>query len=108
MKTFNLIVKLVTALTAVAGAIYLIATYGDQIIAWAKKMLDAMPKCPVQDEAVEEEAVEEEASAAEEAAEEVPAEEVPAEEVPVEENAPVEEPVAAPADPVADEADFAE
>lgn len=107
MKTFNLIVKLVTALTAVAGAIYLIATYGDQIIAWAKKMLDAMPKCPVQDEPVEEEA-----PAAEEAAEEVPAEEVPAEEtaeeVPAEEADPVEEPVVAPADPVADEADFAE
>ena len=32
-------IKILTALAAVAGAVYVIATYGDQIVAWAKKIL---------------------------------------------------------------------
>ena len=36
MKTINAIVKVLSALAAVAGAVYIIATYGDKIVAWAK------------------------------------------------------------------------
>ena len=98
------IVKILTAIATIAGAVYIIATYGEQIVAWAKKVLNAMPKCPDAEEAetvveFEEETVEEAQEApAEEAAEEVeaPAEE-PAPEIVVEEH-----------EPVAEEADFAE
>ena len=109
MKTVNTIVKILSALAAVAGAVYIIATYGEQITAWAKKTLASLPKCPCckeEPKAVEETAAEE--APAEEPAEEVPAE-APAEEAPVEE-APAEEPAAEVAanEPVAEEADFAE
>ena len=96
MKAFSTVVKILTALAAVAGAGYVVATYGDKIVAWAKKMWASMPQCPCCEEA--EEVVEETAEEAVEApaAEEVPAEEIAAEEVPVaevtvEENAPVAE-----------------
>ena len=107
MNTFKTIMKILTALAAVAGIIYLLATYGDKIVAWAKQMLAKCPcKCNVEDckcececdcdcdcdckcECTCEEAPAEEA--ADEAAEEV------LEEVIVEEG-----------EPVADEADFAE
>ena len=82
MKAFNVIVKVLTALAAVAGAVYVVATYGDQIVAWAKKIFASLPKCPCCKE--EPKAVEETA------AEEAPAAEVAANE------------------PVAEEADFAE
>ena len=100
MKVFANIVKILTALAAVAGAVYVVATYGDQIVAWCKKTLASFP-CPKCEEAeVVEEVVAEEV-AQEPAAEEVPAEEAvaeePAAEIVVEEN-----------EPVADEADFAE
>ena len=39
MKTLTAIVKVLAALAAVAGAVYVVATYGDQIVAWAKKLL---------------------------------------------------------------------
>lgn len=96
MKTVNAVVKVLTALAAVAGAIYVIATYGDQIVAWAKKMLASLPKCPSCEEA---EVVE--ASAEEAVAEEAPAEEA-AVEVTIE--VPAEEP--AENEPVAEESDF--
>ena len=105
MKTVNTIVKILSALAAVAGVVYIIATYGEQITAWAKKTLASLPKCPCcKDDAAEEEAPVEDA--ADEAAEEEPA----AVEVPVEEPvaAPAEEPVVAPHEPVAEDADFAE
>lgn len=95
MKLFANIVKILTALAAVAGAIYVIATYGDQIVAWAKKLWASLP-CPKCEEA---EVVEE--VVVEEVAQEIPAEdavvEEPAAEIVVEEN-----------EPVAEEADFAE
>jgi len=96
------IVKILTALATIAGAVYIIATYGEQIVAWAKKVWAAMPKCPCCEEAepeVVEEVVEAEEAVAEEAAEEVTEEvaEEPAPEVVVAEN-----------EPVAEEADFAE
>ena len=46
MKTLTAIVKVLAALAAVAGAVYVVATYGDQIVAWAKKLLSSLPKCP--------------------------------------------------------------
>ena len=39
MKVFGIIMKIVIALAAVAGAVYIAATYGDKIVAWAKKLL---------------------------------------------------------------------
>jgi len=103
MKAMNSIIKILTALATVAGIVYIIATYGEQIVAWAKKMLAALPKCPSCEEAEPEVEVEIEVEAA---AEEVAAEEPAAEEVAVEEPAP--EVVVAENEPVAEEADFAE
>ena len=39
MKTFNLIIKILVTLAAIAGILYVIATYGDRIAAWCKKVL---------------------------------------------------------------------
>ena len=107
MKMFNTIVKLLTALATLAGIIYILATYGEQIVAWAKKTLAALPKCPCceDDEVVVEPIIEEEAAAEEEeaAAEEAPV--VPEEEVTEE---PTPEVVVAENEPVAEEQDFAE
>lgn len=100
MKT---VLKVLTALAAVAGVVYVIATYGDKIVNWCKDLLASFA-C---EEPVEE-PIADEAEFAEEAVEEVPAEEPAAEEA-VEE-APAEEPVveeAVEAAPVADEEDFA-
>ena len=90
MKPINTIVKILTALAAIAGAVYIIATYGEKIVEWAKKVWNAMPKCPCcEEEEVEVEFVTEEEAVAEEApAEEAVAEE-PAPEVVVTENEPV-------------------
>ena len=105
MKAFNTIMKLLAALAAVAGAVYVVATYGDKIVAWAKKLWATLPQCPAAEEAPAEEPAAEEAPAVEEA----PAEE-PAAEEPAAEEAPAEEPAPqiAENDPVADDADFAE
>lgn len=99
MKALNTILKIAAALAALAGTLYVVATYGDKIVAWAKKLWAQMPhevELSVKVEAPEEapEEIAEEA-APEEAAEEAPAEEEPA--VQVAEN-----------EPVADETDFAE
>ena len=98
------LMKILTALAAIAGIIYIIATYGEQIVAWCKKMLSCLPKCPCCEEA-EAETVEEMEDVAEEAAEEPAAEEASAEEI-VEEPAP--EVIVAEHEPVAAEEDFAE
>ena len=102
----NTIVKILSALAAVAGAVYIIATYGEQITAWAKKTLASLPQCPC----CKDDAADEEAPAEETDVEAAPAEEEPAAvEVPVEAPvAPAQEPVVAPHEPVAEEADFAE
>ena len=93
MKIFTLIAKILAAIAAIAGIVYIIATYGDKIVAWAKRLLtrSAAP-CQI---AADEDFAEEAAAETEEApaAEEAPVE--TAEEVAIEEN-----------DPVADEADF--
>ena len=97
MKNAALLAKILTALAALVGVAYLIATSGEQIIAWAKKLLASCPcKCDAEDCAdceceldcpVEEVVAEEE--------------DVVAEEEVVEEEALVEETA-----PVAEEADF--
>ena len=99
------IVKILTALATVAGAVYIIATYGEQIVAWCKKVWNMLPKCPSCEEAEVVEEFVEETAEAEEAAPEAVAEEVPVEEA-VEEPAP--EVVVADNEPVAAEEDFAE
>lgn len=100
MKIFANIVKILTALAAIAGAVYVVATYGDQIVAWCKKTLASFP-CPKCCEAeIAEEVVAEEVVTEEPAAEEVSADAVveePAAEIVVEEN-----------EPVAEDSDFAE
>ena len=45
MKVFSIIAKILVALAAVAGAVYLAATYGDKIVAWAKKTLKCKCCC---------------------------------------------------------------
>ena len=100
MKT---VLKILTALAAIVGVAYVIATYGDKIVAWCKNLLASCPFCGDEDtvdeaefadeeseEVVcEEEAVCEEEPAAEEAVEEAPAEEEPV--VEIAENEPVAE-----------------
>ena len=39
MKT---VLKILAALAAIAGAIYVLATYGDKIVAWCKKLLSTI------------------------------------------------------------------
>ena len=90
MKTTKFIANVLVTLAAIAGAVYVIATYGEQIVAWCKKVLASLPCCcnceveivaetdEVAEEAAEEEVAEEEApaeEAAEEKAEEAVAEE---------------------------------
>lgn len=112
MKIANTIIKILTALATIAGIVYIVATYGEQIVAWAKKIWSKMPQCPSCEEAVTVEEAAEEAEEAAEEAEEAPeaAEvEVAAEEVSVEEaveEAP--EVIVAENEPVAAEEDFAE
>ena len=83
MKVAGIIIKIVVALAAIAGAVYLAATYGDKIVAWAKKLLGSCKCCTC--ETVEAEVEAAEAEVVEEAPE---AEEA---ETPVEETAPVAE-----------------
>ena len=40
MKAFKIILKILAALAAVAGIVYVVATYGDKIVAWARKTWD--------------------------------------------------------------------
>ena len=100
MKT---VLKVLTALAAIAGAVYVIATYGDKIVAWAKKVLAACPccsntcECEGECECGDECKCEGECQCEEAPAEDAPAEETPVEEIVIEEN-----------EPVANEEDFAE
>ena len=45
MKVVSVILKIVGALAAIAGIIYVIATYGEKIVAWAKGLLGKFSKC---------------------------------------------------------------
>ena len=106
--------KILTALAAIAGTVYVIATYGDKIVDWAKKLMAACPccnktcKCEGEGECTcggdckcEGEGECKCECTEEPAAEEAPVEEAPAEEV-------VEEIVIEENEPVANEEDFAE
>ena len=97
MKTFNSIMKVLAVLAAVAGTIYVIAAFGDKIVAWAKRVIGCCPW----DEGMEEETAPE-TPAAEEEKTEAPAEETAAaEEAPAAEEKTVEDNV-----PTANEEDF--
>lgn len=39
MKAFWTVMKVLAILAAIAGVIYVIATYGDKMVAWARKVL---------------------------------------------------------------------
>lgn len=92
MKIFGNVMKILAALATIAGTVYLIATYGDKIVAWAKKLLNCSCCCGEEECCCEGEECccgeeeccceGEECCCEEETAEEAPAaEEVPAEEV---------------------------
>ena len=105
---FNTIFKLFTALAAAVGAIYIVATYGDQIVEWAKGIMGgcccsksaatvSAPQAAAEDFAPAEESAKEEAPAeVQEPAEEAAAPEAPATEAVLSDEA----------IPVADEEDF--
>ena len=105
---FNTIVKLFTALAAAVGAIYIVATYGDKIVEWAKGIMGgcccsksaatvSAPQAAAEDFAPAEESAKEEAPAeVQEPAEEAAASEAPAAEAVLSDEA----------IPVADEEDF--
>lgn len=94
MKALNTVIKILTALAAIAGVVYLLATYGDKIVAWAKKLLNCGGGCCCEDECCCEEACscEEECCCQEDGSCEASAEEAPAEETPAEEAPAAEEP----------------
>ena len=98
-KAFNTVLKVLTALAAIAGVIYIVATYGEQIVAWSKRMLAAMSKCPGVEFEAKVNLVDQDDGAEEETAAETAT--VPAEE-------PVSEAVVSEHEPVAEEKDFAE
>lgn len=45
MKAVKIVLEIIAALAAVAGIVYVIATYGDKIVAWAKKLLNGKCCC---------------------------------------------------------------
>lgn len=45
MKVFATIMKIVAALAAIAGAAYVIAKYGDKIVAWVRDLLGVECYC---------------------------------------------------------------
>ena len=97
MKTFGVIMKVVAALAAAAGVIYVVAAYGDKIVAWAKELIAKCPCCQNNCNIIEFTPADE--------TEEAPAEEA----APAAEEAPAEEPAApAEGEPVAEETDFEE
>lgn len=121
MNKFNTFVKVISALAAVVGAVYIVATYGDKIVAWAKRLMgcDSTPIATFHYTAPTEKTAEapaaeptaekaEEAPAAEEKTEQAAPEAAPAAEEVTHEAAP-EAPAAPAAEegtPVANEEDF--
>ena len=45
MKAVKIILEVLAALAAIAGVVYVIATYGDKIVAWAKRLLGHDCQC---------------------------------------------------------------
>lgn len=85
MKTFW---KIVSALAAVAGVVFVIAAYGDKIVAWAKKVFPCFGDHEVifADDFSADDFQAEDGPADEKKAEEPAAEEAPAEDEPVAED----------------------
>lgn len=115
MNKFNTFLKVISALAAVVGAVYIVATYGDKIVAWAKRLLgcDSTPIATFHyttDEVKKENQPAAEAPAAEEKAEEDAPVTEETTEAPAaaetEEAAAPEAPVVEEGTPVADEEDF--
>lgn len=106
MNKFSTFMKILSALAAVVGAVYIIATYGDKIVAWAKQLMgcNAKPIASFHYTAAED-CTEEKAEPAEEAAEATAAAAEEAPEAPAAESAP-EAPAADESTPVANEEDF--
>ena len=67
----KVVLKILTALAAIAGTVYVIATYGDKIVDWAKKILASCPCCNNTCECACEEPAAEEAVGEEQAVEEI-------------------------------------
>ena len=103
MKIAAVIAKILAALATVVGAIYLLATYGEQIVAWCKKVMASLPEITFENDEAEPE-VEEEADEAPAAAPVVENEDEAIEDVVVVEVPVVDAPAAD--EVVADEADF--
>ena len=119
MNKFNTFLKVISALAAVVGAVYIVATYGDKIVAWAKRLMgcDSTPiatfhyttdKVKQEDQPAAEAPAAEAPAAAEKAEEAAPvAEEAKAPAAAeTEEAAAPEAPVVEEGTPVADEEDF--
>ncbi len=102
MKIVSVVAKVLAALATAVGAIYLLATYGEQIVAWCKKVIENLPTIEFSNN---DEPAAEEAPVAAPVAPVTEDEDEVLDEVPV-----VEIPVVAPAanEVVADENDFAE
>ena len=75
MKTVNVIIKVIAALAAIAGVVYVVATYGDKIVVWAKKLLGCCGECCCEDVVEEASADEAEVTEEVEAVEEIVADE---------------------------------
>lgn len=45
MKIIGKILKVLTVLAAIAGIVYVVATYGDKIVAWAKRVVGNICGC---------------------------------------------------------------
>ena len=61
MKVFNIVIKILAALAVIAGIVYVVATYGDKIVAWAKGLWAKISSCKAAPEAeIAEEVAEEE------------------------------------------------
>lgn len=101
MNKFNTIMKVISALAAVIGAVYIVATYGDKIVEWAKKLMRCNTTPIATFHYTADEAPKEETSPVAEPAEDAAA---PAPETEKEEAAPTQEAVAAPEAPVAEDA----
>lgn len=104
MKAFSIIAKLFAVLATAVGAIVLLATYGEKIVAWCKKTMDSFIEIvdDDEDELEDEDDIDVEVEVIEEIVDAEPVEEVVAELV--DEAAEVVEEVAE--EVVADEADF--
>lgn len=108
MKAFTIIMKVLVALAAVAGAVFVVATYGDKIVAKAKELLHRCHRkdgCLCDDDDIEQE---DKIIIMRNGTIKVPADAVEEDNVPAEEaedgcEEPAEEAEEAPAAPAADE-----